>query len=114
MNETSLADELGDEFAELRREFLDTTRDRVRELIRLLEESAGRTPSGSDGDAFRRIAHSVRGSGGSYGFDEISAAAGKLEKAYLAGDATARLAELVAGLEAEVSASIRRTSGPAA
>lgn len=103
MDEVSLADELGDEFAALQKEFLDTTRDRVAKLVCLLEEAAGETPAGEHGDEFRRIAHSVRGSGGSYGFAAISAVAGELEKAYLDGETTRRLADLVEGLEAAVA-----------
>lgn len=100
MDEISLAEELGDEFADLQKEFLDTTHDRVTSLARLLEEAAGQIPAGEHGDEFRRIAHSVRGSGGSYGFTVISAVAGELEKAYLGGETARRLAELVEGLEA--------------
>ena len=70
-------------------------------------------PTGEQAELFRRIAHSVRGSGGSYGFDSISVAAGTIEKAYLAGEAAERLADLVARLEAEVTASIVRTLGVA-
>lgn len=114
MNDTSLADELGDEFAQLQKEFLEVTHARVKELRRLREEATGGTPAGADGDEFRRLVHSVRGSGGSYGFDSISAAAGQLEKAYLNGDAAALLAQLVERLEAAVSESIRRTLGDGA
>jgi HPt (histidine-containing phosphotransfer) domain-containing protein len=111
MDEVSLADELGDEFAELQKEFLDTTRARVHELVRLLAVAGGETPSGTDGETFRRIAHSVRGSGGSYGFDAISAVAGELEKAYLGGEATSRLAELVENLSATVAQIVETTLG---
>jgi HPt (histidine-containing phosphotransfer) domain-containing protein len=113
MDEISLASELGDEFAELQKEFLDTTEARVKELVRLLGEAAGDVPAGNNGDEFRRIAHSVRGSGGSYGFDAISSVAGDLEKAYLGGEAAPTLAELVSGLETVVADSIRRTFGEA-
>ncbi len=108
MDKVSLADEFGDEFAELQKEFLDTTRARVHELVRLLSEAAGKTPVGKDGDEFRRIAHSVRGSGGSYGFSDISEVAGDLEKAYLAGATTKRLADLVESLENVVASSIEQ------
>ena len=111
MDGISLADELGDEFAELQKEFLDTTRDRVATLVRLLAEAAGQAPAGEHGDEFRRIAHSVRGSGGSYGFDAISAVAGELETAYLEGVTVARLADLVEGLEAALSRSREQTLG---
>ena len=112
MDEISLADELGDEFAELQKEFLDTTRNRVRELARLLDAAGGELLAGEQAELFRRIAHSVRGSGGSYGFASISVAACTIEKAYLAGEVAERLADLVAELEAEVSASIVSTLGP--
>lgn len=111
MDEISLADELGDEFAELQKEFLDTTRDRVATLVRLLAEAAGQTPAGEHGDEFRRIAHSVRGSGGSYGFEAISAVAGELEKAYIEGVTAARLADLVEGLEAALIRGREQTLG---
>ena len=111
MDGISLADELGDEFAELQKEFLDTTRDRVAALVRLLEEAAGQTPAGEHGEEFRRIAHSVRGSGGSYGFDTVSSVAGELEKAYLAGVTVGRLAELVEGLEAALVRGREQTLG---
>jgi HPt (histidine-containing phosphotransfer) domain-containing protein len=105
MNDVSLCDELGDEFVELQKEFLTMSRRRIVELLDLLEAARGGVPVGAPGEEFRRIAHSLRGAGGSYGFDAISEVAGLLEKAYIGGGTRDKLRQLIASLETVVEES---------
>jgi HPt (histidine-containing phosphotransfer) domain-containing protein len=105
MNNLNLCDDLGEEFVELQREFLSMTRRRLGELGELLRAADGGPPEGARGEEFRRIAHSLRGAGGSYGFDSISEVAGRLEKAYIAGEASDRLAKLIESLKSVVEES---------
>jgi HPt (histidine-containing phosphotransfer) domain-containing protein len=65
------------ELDELKREFLAEAKDKVREIETQLE-------SGRDNDALERLtylAHQLKGSGGSYGFQCISTDAAEIEKA---------------------------------
>ena len=67
------------ELNELRREFLDEARDKVTEM-----QSALDALDALDGDALDRVAylaHQLKGSGGSYGYQQISDDATELEKA---------------------------------
>jgi HPt (histidine-containing phosphotransfer) domain-containing protein len=102
MSSPNPCDDLGDEFAELQREFLTMTRRRLAELTDLLMEAGPSVPAGARGEEFRRIAHSLRGAGGSYGFDSISEVAARLEKAYIAGRTRDCLAELIECLKSVV------------
>lgn len=93
------------ELDELRREFLAEAALKVREM----EESvgAGRSPQGIERVTY--LAHQLKGSGGSYGFERISAEAAELEKAAerVAGGQDgagldAKLREHVGNLRAEI------------
>ena len=65
------------ELNELRREFLDEARDKVSEMQTALEQK----PSAEAIDRLTYLAHQLKGSGGSYGYERISTDAAELEKA---------------------------------
>lgn len=65
------------ELEELKREFLTEAREKVREIETNLERSDG--PGSLERLTY--LAHQLKGSGGSYGFEQISAEAAQLEKA---------------------------------
>lgn len=98
------------EFDELKREFLDEARTKIEEMESVLESNDG---SG----ALERVgylAHQLKGSGGSYGYAEISSNAAEIEKAVEGLDAeTARadgirdqLRGFVTGLRSIVDAAV--------
>ncbi len=67
-----------DELNELKREFLDEAREKVEEMQSTVESG------GRDGASLERLAylaHQLKGSGGSYGYQQISEDAAELEKA---------------------------------
>jgi hypothetical protein len=70
------------EFRELRRMFVLEAREGVRELRGLLETAGEALPTGGRGVRFRKIAHDLRGDGGSYGFPIVSLYAGEAEEMY--------------------------------
>jgi|ERR1051325_4891412 HPt (histidine-containing phosphotransfer) domain-containing protein len=91
------------ELDELRREFLAECAAKVREM----EASAdgGQSPQGLERVTY--LAHQLKGSGGSYGFERISAEAAELEKVaerLMRGekDALDSVRERVANLRAEI------------
>jgi HPt (histidine-containing phosphotransfer) domain-containing protein len=65
------------ELDELKREFLDEARDKVVEMASALEGSV--TPESIERLTY--LAHQLKGSGGSYGYQRISTDAAELEKA---------------------------------
>jgi HPt (histidine-containing phosphotransfer) domain-containing protein len=65
------------ELNELRREFLDEARGKVSEMQSALE----RAPAPESIDRLTYLAHQLKGSGGSYGYERISTDAAELEKA---------------------------------
>jgi HPt (histidine-containing phosphotransfer) domain-containing protein len=65
------------ELDELKREFLDEARDKVLEMESALEGAV--TPESIDRLTY--LAHQLKGSGGSYGYQRISTDAAELEKA---------------------------------
>ena len=65
------------ELDELKREFLAEAQEKVRELQTALE--AVRSPASLERVAY--IAHQLKGSGGSYGYQNISTDAAEIEKA---------------------------------
>jgi len=65
------------ELDELKREFLAEAQEKVRELQTVLE--AVRSPATLERVAY--IAHQLKGSGGSYGYQSISTDAAEIEKA---------------------------------
>jgi len=66
-----------EEFEALRREYIQSARQKCRDL----EEAAASLRRGDPVDlkALRQLVHKLRGSGGFYGFQALSAAAGKAE-----------------------------------
>jgi HPt (histidine-containing phosphotransfer) domain-containing protein len=65
------------ELNELKREFLDEARGKVSEMQSVLEQ----TPDAESLDRLTYLAHQLKGSGGSYGYQRISTDAAELEKA---------------------------------
>ena len=64
------------ELDELRREFLDEAREKVMEMQSALDNA----PDGTALDRLAYLAHQLKGSGGSYGYQRISTDAAALEK----------------------------------
>jgi HPt (histidine-containing phosphotransfer) domain-containing protein len=88
------------ELNELRREFLDEARGKVEEMKATLD-------GGNNGpDSLERLsylAHQLKGSGGSYGYQRISADAADLEKAIESGRGQAtELIRYVQNLRSEI------------
>jgi len=65
------------ELNELRREFLDEAREKVEEMQALLDGGS----ASQSLDRLAYLAHQLKGSGGSYGYQRISDDATELEKA---------------------------------
>lgn len=86
------------ELNELRREFLDEARDKVSEMHSAV--NAGRSVAALDRLAY--LAHQLKGSGGSYGYQRISEDAAGLEKAIQEQREDADLAGYVENLRAEI------------
>jgi|SRR5215203_1059202 len=66
------------ELNELKREFLDEAREKVEEMQSTVD-NGGR--DGASLDRLAYLAHQLKGSGGSYGYQQISDDAAELEKA---------------------------------
>jgi HPt (histidine-containing phosphotransfer) domain-containing protein len=80
----------------MRRDYLESI---LADLVQLKKElESVETP----GSGFRRKVHSIRGSGGAYGFPDISLRAGEAEDAFLAGEGNDDLAERLVVLEGAV------------
>jgi HPt (histidine-containing phosphotransfer) domain-containing protein len=91
------------ELNELRREFLDEARGKVNEMESVLQ-------TGSNGPAYDRLAylaHQLKGSGGSYGYQRISDDAAQLEKAVESTAASADLQRFVVSLREEIDRAAR-------
>lgn len=65
------------ELNELKREFLDEAREKVSEMQSALEQA----PASNAIERLTYLAHQLKGSGGSYGYQRISTDAAELEKA---------------------------------
>ena len=99
------------ELNELRREFLDEARGKVSEMQTALEQ----TPSAEAVDRLTYLAHQLKGSGGSYGYQRISTDAAQLEKALervaddrkLLGDLEPEIQQHVVNLRAEIDRAAR-------
>lgn len=65
------------ELNELKREFLDEAREKVFEMQSALEQA----PTADSLERLTYLAHQLKGSGGSYGYQRISSDAAELEKA---------------------------------
>jgi chemotaxis protein histidine kinase CheA len=83
------------ELDELKREFLDEARDKVVEMQGALETGTGSATL----DRLAYLAHQLKGSGGSYGYQRISTDAEEVEKAV---EALAELQESDVVVEAKI------------
>ncbi|HUH12972.1 MAG TPA: Hpt domain-containing protein, partial [Longimicrobiales bacterium] len=77
-------------------------RDNLGSRIEALESAVAALPEAAAADAARRVAHTLKGSGGTYGFPEITIAAARAEEAADA-ELAAALSELVAVLQRAVA-----------
>lgn len=84
------------ELNELRREFLDEARGKIEEMQAALRERERQSL-----ERLAYLAHQLKGSGGSYGYQRISDNAAELEKAIEDG-ASADLDQYVASLRSEI------------
>jgi HPt (histidine-containing phosphotransfer) domain-containing protein len=91
------------ELNELRREFLGEARDKVAEMQAALD--AGRDAAGLERLAY--LAHQLKGSGGSYGYQRISDDAAGLEKAIEEGRIDGDLGGFVTSLRSEIERAAR-------
>jgi len=74
------ANAMEDMMARLRREFLDTADDRLNTLDELVDEVRQSKPDSPERmSEFRRIAHSLKGMGGTFGYPLVSVIAHRLE-----------------------------------
>lgn len=102
------------ELDELKREFLAEARDKVREI-------ESRLDGGGSPDSLERLtylAHQLKGSGGSYGFERISDEAEQLEKAAErltsgADGLKQKIQQHVANLRDEIDEHLRELAAPA-
>jgi HPt (histidine-containing phosphotransfer) domain-containing protein len=89
------------ELNELRREFLDEARGKVDEMEAALDGGGSSSPDGLERLAY--LAHQLKGSGGSYGYQRISTDAAELEKAIESGNGQAPdLLRFVKNLRSEI------------
>ena len=92
------------ELNELKREFLDEAREKVDEMQNVL----GRVTEQESLDRLAYLAHQLKGSGGSYGYQRISTDAAELEKAVEAiaggksGPPPEKLQQYVVALRSEI------------
>ena len=101
------------ELNELRREFLAEAEGKVREMQQVID--GGRDSAALDRIAY--LAHQLKGSGGSYGYEKISSDAAEIEKAVerMAGgndeyDIEAKLRQHALNLRSEIEKSARELS----
>lgn len=66
------------EFEELRKEFLREASDKIAEIRKLC--NSGFPDDEEDQKRVMNIAHQLKGAGGSYGYDEISSEAARMEE----------------------------------
>lgn len=88
------------ELDELRREFLAEADEKVREMQTALDGGA----SSESLERLAYLAHQLKGSGGSYGYQRISADAAEIEKAVESGDGSLgeKVKQHVENLRAEI------------
>jgi chemotaxis protein histidine kinase CheA len=100
------------ELMELKREFLAEAEEKVREIQRVLDGE--RDAAGLDRLAY--LAHQLKGSGGSYGYEKISSDAAEIEKAVesiAAGgsnDVEAKIQQHAVNLRGEITKATRELS----
>ena len=90
------------EFLDLRREFVREALQRTREMTTILEKSGPALPGQATGTRFRKLAHDLRGAGGSYGFPIVTLYAGEAEDTYLDAGNPEALAAIVGMLDGAV------------
>jgi len=107
---------LDEELNELRREFLAEAEEKVREMQAALDAEA--SPEALSRLAY--LAHQLKGSGGSYGYQRISTDAAEVEKAAEALTAgqppaglEAKMQQHVVNLRAEIERSAKELGAPA-
>lgn len=89
------------ELNELKREFLDEAREKVTEMQSALEGTA-------DHERVAYLAHQLKGSGGSYGYQRISTDAAELEKCVESNPVDdAKAQQYVVSLRAEIDRAAR-------
>lgn len=98
------------EFARLQRAFLENASRDVGEVFVIIDTHGPEAPAGEAGLRLRTIAHGLRGAGGSYGFDAVTATAGVLEEAFLANEPASSLRDAAASLAKAIEAA--RSSMP--
>ena len=87
------------ELNELRREFLDEAREKITEMLSALDGST----SAESLERVAYLAHQLKGSGGSYGYQRISTDAAELEKCVESPSPDeARIQQYVVSLRAEI------------
>ncbi len=74
-----MSEELQRQLAALRAEYLETTKQQIQPLQAAADWLAAGTPPESELYALRQRVHKLRGSGGFYGFAQVSEAAAALE-----------------------------------
>lgn len=89
------------EFLELRRLFVREAHRNAGEMASLLHGAAD-LPAGEPGMRFRKLAHDLRGTGGSYGFPIITLYAGEAEDTYLERGRTDSLRAIVGMLDGAI------------
>ncbi|MBK5258209.1 MAG: Hpt domain-containing protein [Thermoanaerobaculia bacterium] len=99
------------ELDELRREFLAEAEEKVREMQTALDGDA----SSEALERLSYLAHQLKGSGGSYGYQRISADAAEIEKAVESGDGSlaAKVKQHVENLRAEIDRGTKELSAHA-
>lgn len=91
------------ELDELRREFLAEAAEKVREIETALESASM--------DRVTYLAHQLKGSGGSYGFKQISSVAAELEKTAEKSGDEAKLRECAGSLRTEIEERAKELGG---
>ncbi|HYO74921.1 MAG TPA: Hpt domain-containing protein [Thermoanaerobaculia bacterium] len=90
------------ELNELRREFLGEAREKVAEMQSALESDRGSATL----ERLAYLAHQLKGSGGSYGYQRISDDAASLEKAIEEGRIDGELVTYVTSLRTEIDRAV--------
>lgn len=90
------------ELNELRREFLGEAREKVAEMQSALESDRGSATL----ERLAYLAHQLKGSGGSYGYQRISDDAASLEKAIEEGRIDGELSTYVTSLRTEIDRAV--------
>lgn len=94
---------MAEKLASIREAFLSSAGDQLAEMLSLAEDLQGAHANASEPrERLRRLAHSLAGRAGTFGFPEVSAAAARLEDEG-EGSSDAALAELTRETAASIS-----------